>query len=173
MSGQGNAQQTAVHLDERAIQTFLYREARLADDHCYDDWEGLWTDDALYWVPGEQDHDPSAHMSILYDNRHRIRTRIAQLKSGRRHSQAPQSRLRRTVSNIEILGLVGGESGNATDVCVEANFALIEARKSATNYWGGRLSYRLRSDQNTILMSYKKVDLVNRHQALPNISFLI
>lgn len=162
-----------VGLDERTVERFLYREARLADEHCYDEWEALWTDDAIYWVPGEHDHDPATHMSIVYDNRHRIGTRIAQLKSGRRHSQEPKSRLRRTVANVELLGMVGGESVNAADLVIEANFTLIEARHGTQNYWGGRLTYRLRTTANGLLMSYKKVDLVNRLEALPNISFLI
>ncbi len=33
------------------VEQFLYREARYADEHDYDAWEALWTDDALYWVP--------------------------------------------------------------------------------------------------------------------------
>lgn len=38
--------------DELArIEQFLYREARYADQHDYDAWEALWTDDALYSVP--------------------------------------------------------------------------------------------------------------------------
>lgn len=29
-------------------QQFLFREARLADQGAYDEWESLWTDEALY-----------------------------------------------------------------------------------------------------------------------------
>jgi len=32
-------------LDLRQIEQFLYREARYADEHDYDAWEALWTDD--------------------------------------------------------------------------------------------------------------------------------
>ncbi len=67
---------TVTSLDSRTIAQFLYLEARLADQHDYDGWEALWTDDAVYWVPGEDDTDPLAHMSLIHDNRHRISTRI-------------------------------------------------------------------------------------------------
>ena len=41
------------------IAQFLYREARLQDEHRFDEWEALWTDDALYWVPANgEDIDP-------------------------------------------------------------------------------------------------------------------
>lgn len=160
-------------LSQQDVEQFLYREARFADEHRYDDWEDLWTDDAVYWVPGEHDSDPMVHMSIVHDNRHRIGTRVAQLKSGRRHSQQPASRLRRTVSNIELLGPVGGDAANAIDLVVEANFTLVEVRGEAQTCWGGRLTYRIRPTAEGLRMSYKKVDLVNRFVALPNISFLI
>ena len=42
---------TAGDPDLRQIEQFVYREARYADEHDYDAWEALWTDDALYWVP--------------------------------------------------------------------------------------------------------------------------
>ena len=35
----------------RAVEAFLYKEARFADEARYADWEALWTDEAVYWVP--------------------------------------------------------------------------------------------------------------------------
>lgn len=41
------------------VSQFLFLEARLQDTHAYDEWEALWTDDALYWVPANgHDTDP-------------------------------------------------------------------------------------------------------------------
>ena len=72
-------------LDLREIEQFLYAEARYADEHDYDAWEALWTDDAIYWVPAGGDlTDPSGQMSVIYDNRSRIATRLNQLRTGRR-----------------------------------------------------------------------------------------
>jgi benzoate/toluate 1,2-dioxygenase beta subunit len=60
-------------LDLRQIERFLYREARYADEHDYDAWEALWTDDAVYWVPaGGELTEPGGQMSVIYDNRSRI-----------------------------------------------------------------------------------------------------
>ena len=90
-------------LDE--VTQFIYREARLQDDHAYDEWENLWTNDGIYWIPANgEGTDPENEMSIIYDNRSRISLRIKQFHTGKRFSQAPRSRLRRIVSNIEILG---------------------------------------------------------------------
>ena len=159
---------TAVEMDIRTVERFLYREARLADEHRYDDWEALWTDDALYWVPaGSDDADPTTRMSVVYDNRNRISTRIKQFNTGRRHSQNPASRLRRVVSNVELLDAGG------PDVTVEANFVLVESRERGTQLWAGRYTYRLRAVDGELRMAYKKVALVDNARALPTLSFLI
>ena len=49
---------TALELQHRVSQ-FLFHEAHLQDTHAYDEWESLWTDDAIYWVPANGlDSDP-------------------------------------------------------------------------------------------------------------------
>jgi 3-phenylpropionate/cinnamic acid dioxygenase small subunit len=35
-------------VDRHKVENFLYREARLMDEHAYDEWLALWADDALY-----------------------------------------------------------------------------------------------------------------------------
>jgi 3-phenylpropionate/cinnamic acid dioxygenase small subunit len=35
----------------RTIVAFIYTEARLAAESRYAEWEALWDDDAVYWVP--------------------------------------------------------------------------------------------------------------------------
>src|SRR5215475_6990909 len=87
-----------------AVTAFIYKEARLQDEHAYEAWEALWTDDGVYWVPANGDNiDPEKEMSIIYDNRSRIALRVRQLLTGKHFTQTPQSRLRRLVSNIELL----------------------------------------------------------------------
>ncbi|WP_433379646.1 aromatic-ring-hydroxylating dioxygenase subunit beta [Streptosporangium sp. CA-115845] len=150
------------------IERFLYREARLADEHHYDGWEALWTDDALYWVPaGGPDVDPNLQMSVIYDNRSRIRTRISQLKTGKRYSQSPPSNMRRLISNVEVVAVEG------TDTVAEANFVLVESRERGTTLWSGRVTYRLRRVEDDIRLAYKKVVLVNSAEALSTLAFLI
>ena len=154
--------------DIRALEAWVYREARLADDHDYDAWEALWTDDGIYWVPANgADPDPERTMSVIYDNRSRIRTRILQLHTGKRHSQTPKSSLRRLVSNIEVLDAGGDE------VTVGANFVVYEARDRGTRTWAGRYEYRLRAVGDSWGMVRKKVILVGNDQPLPTLAFLI
>ncbi|MGW6458655.1 aromatic-ring-hydroxylating dioxygenase subunit beta [Streptomyces sp. NPDC055078] len=152
----------------RDTERFLFLEARLADEHAYDAWEALWTDDALYWVPiGGTGSDPSRQVSLIHDNRRRIATRIAQLKTGKRHAQEPRSDLRRLLSNIEILGTEG------EDTTVGANFLLVEARPRGKELWAGRTTYRLRREDGGIRLVGKTVVLVDSTGPVPTLSFLI
>jgi 3-phenylpropionate/cinnamic acid dioxygenase small subunit len=111
-------------------------------------------------------------MSVIYDNRNRISTRLKQLRTGRRYAQAPQSNLRRLISNIEFLGGVTNPDGGI-DLEVGANFLTIESRARDTHIWGGRVTYRLRRDGDTLRLVYKKVVLVDNDRPLPTLGFLI
>ncbi|HWU20038.1 MAG TPA: aromatic-ring-hydroxylating dioxygenase subunit beta, partial [Nocardioides sp.] len=142
----------------------------------YDGWEELWTDDALYWVPvdGEGDH-PRAKVSIIFDNRSRIRTRLKQVRTGKRYAQAPPSNLRRIIGNVELLGGRANPLDPSGDVDLEvgANFIALESRPRGNELWGGRTTYRLRRVDGAIRLAYKKVVLVDNERAIPTLGFLI
>lgn len=158
---------TGLELDLRQIEQFLYREACYADEHDYDSWEALWTDDALYWVPISDTVDPATQVSVIYDNRNRISTRLKQLRTGKRWAQSPPSNVRRVISNIEVLGMEDG------DTVAAANFGLVESKPRGVEIWAGRTTYRLRLVDGEIRLAYKKVSLVNKDQPLPTLGFLI
>ncbi|MDD7963950.1 aromatic-ring-hydroxylating dioxygenase subunit beta [Actinomycetospora lemnae] len=162
---------TALAIGLREAEQFLYREARLADAFALEEWEALWTDDAVYHVPVDPDADPRTHMSIVFDNRGRIATRIKQLQTGRRHSQRPPSRLCRSVTNVEILGAEGG------DTVVGSVVQVLESRDRGTTWWVGRVTHRLRrvpgGDGGELRMAAKTVVLVDSDRPLPTMSFLL
>jgi 3-phenylpropionate/cinnamic acid dioxygenase small subunit len=152
-----------------AVTAFIYKEARLQDEHQYEAWEALWTDDGVYWVPANgADIDPEKEMSIIYDNRSRISLRVRQLLTGKHHTQTPQSRLRRLVSNIELMDLPPGG-----DIAVASNSLIFESSLRDDTIWGARNEYRLRYIDGELRMAFKKVILVNNDKALFTLSFLI
>ncbi|MEK1942870.1 MAG: aromatic-ring-hydroxylating dioxygenase subunit beta [Pseudomonas sp.] len=150
------------------VSQFLFREARLQDTHQYDEWEALWTRDGVYWVPANGDDiDPETQMSIIYDNRSRIALRIKQFHTGKRHTQAPRSRLGRVLSNVEIIEASGDE------IRVAANAMVFESNLRAETVWCTRNEYLLRREDGGLRMARKKVVLVNNDKALYTLSFLI
>jgi 3-phenylpropionate/cinnamic acid dioxygenase small subunit len=152
-----------------AVTAFIYKEARLQDEHQYEAWEALWTDDGVYWMPANGDDiDPEKEMSIIYDNRSRIALRVKQLLTGKHFTQTPQSRLRHLVSNIE---LMDQEAGG--DIAVASNSLVFESSLRDDTIWAARNEYRLRYVDGELRMAYKKVTLVNNDKALYTLSFLI
>ena len=155
-------------VDRQQVEQFIYHEADLMDEHRYDEWLALWTDDALYWVPsGGDDIDPKREISLIYDDRVRLQVRITRLKSGFAHAQEPKSRMRRVVSNI-----VTKEAENG-DIVVFSNFLLIELRRGKQDTFAGRTIHRLRPDNGSFRLASKKVLLVNNDEYIDNLTFLI
>lgn len=155
-------------VDRQRVEDFIYYEANLADENRYDEWEQLWADDALYWIPfGKDDPDPRRDASIIYDNRGRIASRIQQLKTGVHWIQDPPSRMRRLITNILVEETPDGE------LLVNSNFMLVELRQHEQNLWAGRTIHRLRPDNGTFKMAMKKVLLVNNVEPLPHLAILL
>jgi len=154
-------------IDRQAVEQFIYREAQLMDESRFDEWEALWADDGLYWVPSnDDDTDPQRQVSIVYDDRTRIHQRVARLQSGLAHVQEPRSRLRRTIGNIE---LAEGPNG---EIVALSNFILVEFRHEQ-QIWAGRTMHRLRYEDGALKLVFKKVNLVNNDAELPALGFLI
>lgn len=150
------------------VTQFIYREARFQDDNDYDAWEALWADDGVYWIPANGDDiDPEKEMSIVYDNRSRIALRIRQFHTGKRHTQAPQSRLGRVVSNVELVKIEG------EDIHVRSNALVFESNLRGDTLWAARNDYVLRRHGDDFRMARKTVKLVNNDKALHTMSFLI
>jgi 3-phenylpropionate/cinnamic acid dioxygenase small subunit len=152
-----------------AVEAFLYQEARFADENLYDEWLALWDADVRYWIPVNIDvYDPDEHVSIIYDNRERLQDRIARLKSGGAWAQEPQSRMRRVISNVEILP--GAQPGECR---VLSNFVLGELRRGRETAYFAQQEHRLRQTPGGLRMTEKIVRLVRNNEPLHNLSFLL
>jgi 3-phenylpropionate/cinnamic acid dioxygenase small subunit len=155
-------------VDRDRVERFLYYEARLMDTHAYDEWLALWTDDALYWVPSnEDDIDPQRHVSIVYEDKARLEDRIVRLKSGAAYAQDPKSRLSRVIGNIE------AEEHDNGEIVVHSTFNLTAVRRGRMDTFAGRTIHRLRPDGDGFKVAYKKVVLVNNDEVIHNLTFLI
>jgi benzoate/toluate 1,2-dioxygenase subunit beta len=151
-----------------SIEQFLYQEARLMDEGQYRQWLSLWTDDAIYWVPcNEDDSDPTRDVSLIYDNRERLVQRIDRLTSGTVQALDPRPRMRRVVSNIEI------EAEHGDDLTIGSNFILGHARWDIQQIWVGRTVHKIRREGEIFKLAFKKVMLINSDQEIPLLQFLI
>ena len=152
------------------LERFLFREARLMDSWRLQEWLALWDDDAeiRYWVPcGHDDVDPDREVSIVYDDRSRLRDRVHRLESSSVHAQDPRSRLSRVIGNVELVDDVEGV------LTVESTFVLAEFRHDQQTVYAGRCIHRLRMAGDAPRLVSKKVLLVNNAGFFGNLTFLL
>ena len=150
------------------VVAFLTLEARLMDESRYAEWLALWTADARYWVPcNDDDIDPAKHISIIYDDFDRLTQRVERLLSGSVLAVQPRPRMRRVIANIEISEL------SAATATVESNFILASARLGKTQMWIGRSIHTLERIDGAFKMSGKKVLLIDNDQEIPLLQFII
>ena len=143
----------------------MLHEARLLDDGKFDDWLALFTADAWYWVPSEPDQtDPTETVSLIYDDRRLLETRVRRLASPRMYSQEPRSRTARIVTNVTI------EESGAESCTVRSKFMMIECRREQQRLFGGTMLHHLVQSGGRIMIEWKRVDLVNCDAPLDGIT---
>ncbi len=83
----------------QTVTLFLYREARILDQHRYRDWLGLLADDIQYLVIcGQTGTD---RLALLDDDRASLEQRVLRLETGRAWAEQPPSLTQRLISNVE------------------------------------------------------------------------
>ena len=140
------------------IEKFLYREARFLGERRFEEWMNLFAQDGYYWVPTTPDQDdPYDAVSIFFDDRAVMKTRLSRLDHPKIHSQIPASRTCHYVSNIEIDDdhRVDGE------VLVRSNLLMLEYRRDKQTTHGGRCQHLLRVKDDGFEIAWKRVDLIN------------
>jgi benzoate/toluate 1,2-dioxygenase beta subunit len=159
------AQPVPVALDLNRCTLFLEHEARLLDEAKFDDWLALFTADAWYWVPSEPGQsNPHDTVSLIYDDRRLLETRVRRLASPRMYSQEPRSRTSRIVANATI------EDAEGRAATVRSKFLMIEYRREQQRLFTGTAWHRLVQLDGAIRIAWKRVDLVNCDAPLDGIT---
>lgn len=150
-----------------SVRQFLYHEAHLLDALRFDDWLALYTDDAQYWVPLEQDQaDALNTSSIIADDRTLLELRVRQYTHPRAHARRPLARTVHQIGNVQILE----DSAEVTRVA--STLMLIEFRLELQRTWAARVEHRLRQTGGQWQIAAKRIDLINSEAELPGIAFL-
>lgn len=91
-----------------SIQQFLYREARLLDEDCYDEWYRLIAEDIYYHMPAVRSRYKRERKVHAVDTDHfdddygSLRLRVERLKRPGVPSMDPSPRTCRIVGNVEV-----------------------------------------------------------------------
>ena len=145
-------------------RSVLEREARLLDQHRYDDWLAMYAQECVYWVPATAAAgDPRKEVAMCFDDRRRLEDRIYRLKTGYAWSQTPASRTVRFVSNIEVFAFKNEKT------MVRSNFLISEFRSGESRILSGWSAHRLARDGR---IEVKQVNLIDCDQNLRNPSLV-
>ena len=128
----------AVSLElQREIEQFLFREARLLDEHRFEEWLDLFTADTRYWVPiretaadlpsGVPAEDAIA-VAHIDDDRDGLKLRVDRLGTRLAHAETPQSRTRHLITNVEIVDV------SSEELTALSNFIVYQARKERSEF---------------------------------------
>lgn len=149
----------------RDIEAFLVMEARLLDERRWEDWLALFSPECWYWVPVEEgQRDPRTTVSLVYDDRRLLETRVRRLSRTSPHAQAPRSRTSRIVANVTVEGGSGGV------VTARSKLQMVEYRRDRQRLFGATQWHGLRAGGGGLAIDWKKVELVNCDGALDGIS---
>lgn len=129
---------TARNVTRAEVEDFLFREARILDEWRLDDWVALFTDDGEYLIPPTDlpDGDPSKHLFLVYDDRHRLGERAKRLGKKTAHAEFPHSRTRHMISNVEV------EQDGAA-IRVRCNFVVYRSKQGVNDVYPGHCIYDL------------------------------
>ena len=154
------------------VEDFLYHEADLLDNWRLDDWLGLLTDSAEYYVPpnDKPDGDHRFTLFTVADDIVRLRERIIRLKDPNCHAEYPPSRTRRLITNVRITGMEGDL------ILVAANFAIFRHRRyePVPRQFIGRYRYKLkRTDTGLKIQERRAILDAEELGAMGAVSFLL
>jgi benzoate/toluate 1,2-dioxygenase beta subunit len=145
-------------LDRSVFETFLYAEARLLDERRFRDWMALFAEDGTYWVPAVADQDsPFNQVSLFYDDRALMKTRVDRLEHPRIHIQTPPSRTAHLIGNV-MLDAADDATGDYT---VSSTVMMVEYRDEQQRLFAGRQIHRLRRAADGFRIVQKRVNLIN------------
>ena len=139
-------------------EQFLIHEARLLDEGRFDEWLALFAADAWYWVPSQpKQASPHDTVSLIYDDRRLLETRIRRLASPRIYSQEPPSRTSRMIGNVTI----EDAAPDGAACTVRSKCQIVEFRRDTQRIFAGTCFHHLRNGESGIQIAWKRVDLVN------------
>jgi len=149
---------------------FIYEEARLLDEHRFDDWVDLFTEDGRYWMPLEWGQtDRRLVASLMDEDKLLLRVRAERLKGNRTFSQKPKSRCHHVLQAPQ----VDTRDDAAKSYDLYTPFHYVETRLDEQQLYAGWARHTLVVEDGRIKIRMKRVDLVNCDAAFGNIQLFM
>jgi benzoate/toluate 1,2-dioxygenase beta subunit len=152
--------------DARAIEQFLFHEARLLDEQRFEDWGALFTEDGEYWMPVSAGQpDPLNHVSLLYETKLLRDIHIRRFREPNAFSPRLPARTSHAVHNV----MIDAHDAATGRVDVSARFVVGEFARGEVRTYQGAYHYWLLPSPDGYRIRRKRVDLINSEGALTDI----
>jgi 3-phenylpropionate/cinnamic acid dioxygenase small subunit len=149
---------------------FVTREARMLDEHRFEEWLELFAEDGHYWMPLEWGQtDPVLVGSLMYEDRLLLRIRVDRLKGNRTFSQKPKSRCHHVLQTPT----VDSRDDAAGEYRLYTPFHYVETRLDEQQLFAGWARHHLVTENGALKIRLKRVDLVNCDSAFGNIQLFM
>jgi 3-phenylpropionate/cinnamic acid dioxygenase small subunit len=136
------------------IEQFLFDEAALLDDRCWDQWLALLAEDLHYWMPSRSNRvlsDLGREVAGPHDVAHfdddlaAMRRRVQRLQNAFGWSENPPSRTRHLVTNVRVW-----ETDDPNELEVESAFLVYQGKHERDSVlFAGRRADRLRRTEGS------------------------
>jgi p-cumate 2,3-dioxygenase beta subunit len=135
------------------VEDLLYLEAQLLDEWRLDDWLTLFTPDASYVMPTNDNPDGDAltDLMLVDDDYVRMHARVVRLSSRRAHREYPHARTSHQMTNVRIVERNGNELG------VRSAFTVWRFREGRADYYVGTYYHTIRLMDGVLRIAAKRV----------------
>jgi 3-phenylpropionate/cinnamic acid dioxygenase small subunit len=155
---------------DKEIIDFVIHEARLLDQHRFEEWLALYADDAYYWMPLEWGQtDPKLVGSLMYEDKLLLQIRVERLKGNRTFSQKPKSRCHHVLQTPQIDSRDDAKGEYVTWTPMH----YIETRHDDQQLYAAWATHTLALVDGVLKIRLKRVDLVNCEAAFGNIQLFM
>jgi 3-phenylpropionate/cinnamic acid dioxygenase small subunit len=161
---------TASEVTAQQLIDLVLLEARLLDEARYDEWNLLFADDGIYWVPLVPDQPEGLqHTSHLYEDKLLRDLRVERLKSPRAFSQQPKSRGHHLLQTptVEVFDPA------ANRFVTRCQFHYTEVQSDEVNFFVGTVLHHLSVRGGALRITLKRVNLLNCDAALPAVQLFV
>lgn len=146
---------------EHEVARLINREAMLLDRHRWDEWIGLYTEDAVYWVPSwaneeETTSDPETQLNLIYlRNRGGLEDRVFRIESRDSYASVPLDRTVHLIGSI-LIERADGDEVSATASCLVHTYGKKGASTRASLY-----DFKLRRVEGALRIAQKKITFID------------
>ena len=143
---------------QQDVEQFLYQQSELLDTKRWQEYIDLFTDDGVYWMPANANHEHWEGVpSIFIEDKNLMTVRMKRVLHPDAWSQAPVWETNHVVGNVVIQNISA-----QGDVVVRSRFHMIELRREDVRHFAGRYLHVLKNNHNNgYRIEKQRVDMFN------------